>query len=260
MLDLACPPAVTTTWSWRSPTGRPPARRRTRRPGGAPNGLGADARHDWGARWPPASPRHSYAVLRGLTSAPAAWSPPPPPRCPSGPTGRNYDYRYAWIRDQCYAGQAAAAAAPRPARRRGPVRLRAAARRRPAPAPGLHRRRRPVPDERPSPAGLPGGPVRVGNRVNGQFQLDALRRGCCCSPPRTATGDSTATAGRREMPSTRSRPARRARRRHLGARRPGWAHCRLICAAGLRAVAAAEAGGPGATLGGAGRPPRRPAP
>ena len=24
--------------------------------------------------------------------------------------GRNYDYRYAWIRDQCYAGQAAAAA------------------------------------------------------------------------------------------------------------------------------------------------------
>ena len=24
--------------------------------------------------------------------------------------GRNYDYRYVWIRDQCYAGQAAAAA------------------------------------------------------------------------------------------------------------------------------------------------------
>ena len=24
--------------------------------------------------------------------------------------GRNYDYRYAWIRDQSYAGQAAAAA------------------------------------------------------------------------------------------------------------------------------------------------------
>ena len=23
--------------------------------------------------------------------------------------GRNYDYRYAWIRDQCYAGQAVAA-------------------------------------------------------------------------------------------------------------------------------------------------------
>ena len=28
--------------------------------------------------------------------------------------GRNYDYRYAWIRDQCYAGQAVAAAGPHP--------------------------------------------------------------------------------------------------------------------------------------------------
>ena len=28
--------------------------------------------------------------------------------------GRNYDYRYVWIRDQCYAGQAVAAAGGRP--------------------------------------------------------------------------------------------------------------------------------------------------
>jgi hypothetical protein len=28
--------------------------------------------------------------------------------------GRNYDYRYAWIRDQCYAGQAAARDQARP--------------------------------------------------------------------------------------------------------------------------------------------------
>ena len=28
--------------------------------------------------------------------------------------GRNYDYRYVWIRDQCYAGQAVAAAGPHP--------------------------------------------------------------------------------------------------------------------------------------------------
>ena len=28
--------------------------------------------------------------------------------------GRNYDYRYVWIRDQCYAGQAAAKAGARP--------------------------------------------------------------------------------------------------------------------------------------------------
>ncbi len=28
--------------------------------------------------------------------------------------GRNYDYRYAWIRDQCYTGQAVAVAGPHP--------------------------------------------------------------------------------------------------------------------------------------------------
>ena len=28
--------------------------------------------------------------------------------------GSNFDYRYAWIRDQCYAGQASAVAAPLP--------------------------------------------------------------------------------------------------------------------------------------------------
>ena len=28
--------------------------------------------------------------------------------------GRNYDYRYAWIRDQCYAGLAVAAHGPHP--------------------------------------------------------------------------------------------------------------------------------------------------
>ena len=28
--------------------------------------------------------------------------------------GRNYDYRYVWIRDQCYAGQAVAADGPHP--------------------------------------------------------------------------------------------------------------------------------------------------
>ena len=28
--------------------------------------------------------------------------------------GRNYDYRYVWIRDQCFAGQAVAQAGPLP--------------------------------------------------------------------------------------------------------------------------------------------------
>ena len=59
--------------------------------------------------------RHAYAVLRGLTSSRggmvAAATTSLPERAEAG---RNYDYRYAWIRDQCYAGQAVAAAGAGP--------------------------------------------------------------------------------------------------------------------------------------------------
>ncbi len=57
----------------------------------------------------PRDGRHAYAVLRGLTSSGggmvAAATMSLPERADAG---RNYDYRYAWIRDQCYAGIAAA--------------------------------------------------------------------------------------------------------------------------------------------------------
>ena len=61
----------------------------------------------------PRDARHAYAVITGLTSgaggmvAAATMSLPERAR-----QGRNFDYRYAWIRDQCYAGRAAAAAGP----------------------------------------------------------------------------------------------------------------------------------------------------
>ena len=54
--------------------------------------------------------RHAYAVMAGLTSegggmvAAATTSLPERARA-----GRSYDYRYAWIRDQAFAGQAVAA-------------------------------------------------------------------------------------------------------------------------------------------------------
>ena len=58
---------------------------------------------------------HCHAVLRGLTSAGggmvAAATTSPPERAERS---RNYDYRYLWIRDQCYPGQAIAVDAPRP--------------------------------------------------------------------------------------------------------------------------------------------------
>ncbi|HEY6472608.1 MAG TPA: trehalase-like domain-containing protein, partial [Acidimicrobiales bacterium] len=63
----------------------------------------------------PTDARHAYTVLRGLTTAGggmvAAATMCLPERARAG---RNYDYRYAWIRDQCYTGQAIAAAHPSP--------------------------------------------------------------------------------------------------------------------------------------------------
>ncbi|MGH9094674.1 MAG: trehalase-like domain-containing protein, partial [Acidimicrobiales bacterium] len=57
----------------------------------------------------PRDARHAYAVLAGLTTAGggmvAAATTSLPERADQG---RNYDYRYVWIRDQCYAGQAVA--------------------------------------------------------------------------------------------------------------------------------------------------------
>jgi GH15 family glucan-1,4-alpha-glucosidase len=58
----------------------------------------------------PRDARHAYAVLHGLTSrdhgmvAAATMSLPE-----RAGTSTNYDYRYAWIRDQCFAGLAVAA-------------------------------------------------------------------------------------------------------------------------------------------------------
>ncbi|NEA24854.1 glycoside hydrolase family 15 protein, partial [Actinomadura bangladeshensis] len=58
----------------------------------------------------PRDARLSYAVLTGLTSRAggmvAAATTSLPERADEG---RNFDYRYAWIRDQCFAGQAVAA-------------------------------------------------------------------------------------------------------------------------------------------------------
>ena len=59
--------------------------------------------------------RHAYAVMLGLTSSGGGMAAAATMSLPErAEEGRNYDYRYAWIRDQCYAGQAVAAAGPTP--------------------------------------------------------------------------------------------------------------------------------------------------
>ncbi|MHC3474791.1 glycoside hydrolase family 15 protein [Streptomyces sp. 7R007] len=124
----------------------------------------------------PRDARHAYAVLRGLTSASggmvAAVTTSLPERANSG---RSYDYRYAWIRDQSYAGLAVAA--------HGPHDLLDSAVRFTADRiltdgeslrPAYTVDGGPVPEERRLPfTGYPGGSDRVGNQAAGQFQLDA---------------------------------------------------------------------------------------
>jgi len=121
--------------------------------------------------------RQSYAVLAGLTSADhgmvAAATLSLPERAREG---RNYDYRYAWIRDQCYAGQAIAALGPYPlldsalAFVTDRILEHGSALR-----PAYTVSGEPVPDEHHAGLpGYPGGGDVVGNWVNEQFQLDTL--------------------------------------------------------------------------------------
>ena len=125
----------------------------------------------------PRDARHAYAVLSGLTSAGggmvAAATMSLPERARQG---RNYDYRYVWIRDQCFAGQAVAQAGPLPllddAVRFVSDRLLADGDHL---APAYTVDGDPVPDERSLDLpGYPGGADIVGNWVNRQFQLDAF--------------------------------------------------------------------------------------
>jgi hypothetical protein len=59
----------------------------------------------------PRDARHAVAVLRGLTASSGAMVAAATTSLPErADEGRNYDNRYAWLRDQCYAGMGAAAA------------------------------------------------------------------------------------------------------------------------------------------------------
>ena len=196
----------------------------------------------------PGESRHSYAVLRGLTASTGAMVAAVTTSLPErADAGRNYDYRYAWIRDQCYAGQAAAAIGDEQLLD-GAVRY--VSGRILADGPDL----RPaytvtggrVPDQREvTLPGYPGAPVRTGNWVNQQFQLDSLgeallllaaadRRGRLSDDGRRAVAILTeAIRKRQDEPD--------AGIWEIDDRR--WAHSRLMCAAGLRAAASAPSAG-----------------
>ena len=208
-----------------------------------------------------AAPRdasRAVAVLRGLTSSSggmvAAATTSLPERFRAG---RNYDYRYVWVRDQCYAGLAAAAAGVDEllddAVRFLTERLLADG---PALAPAYTPRGGRVPDESPLDLpGYPGSEARTGNHVNAQFQLDAFGE-ILLLLSAAARRDRLDTDARRAAEVAVAAIERRWNEPDAGVwelddRR--WTHSRLLCVAGLRAIAAdpatrsfhgAAAGGP----------------
>jgi GH15 family glucan-1,4-alpha-glucosidase len=185
--------------------------------------------------------RHAYAVLTGLTSSGggmvAAATTSLPERARGG---RNYDYRYVWIRDQCYAGRAAATAGPhmllddsvRFVRDRllehGPDLK---------PAYTTNGGR--VPDERAlNLPGYPGAENLVGNWVNKQFQLDAFGEALLLFAT-AAAHDRLDADGWRATEAAAATIEARWHEKDAGIWEldpDEWTHSRLICAAGLRAI------------------------
>lgn len=216
------------------------------------------ADHAWAATeraWREEAPRlrtiadrdacHAYTIMRGMTSRTggmvAAATTSLPERSESG---RNYDYRYVWIRDQCYAGQAAAAAGAYPLL---DAAVHFVAERVLADGPRLKPAYTvlggPIPDQRRLDLpGYPGGYDQVGNQVTRQFQLDIF-------------GDSLLLFAAAERHGRLGEEARRAAHLMVSAIKTrwrdldagiwelddrAWTQSRLNCAAGLYAFGDAE--------------------
>ncbi|MBM6623061.1 hypothetical protein JTF08_15710 [Micrococcaceae bacterium RIT802] len=191
----------------------------------------------------PRDARQSYAVLRGMTSASGAMVAAATTSLPEQvDEKRNYDYRYAWIRDQCFAGQAVAACGPYPllddALRFISDRILADGE---DLRPAYTVSGGPVPDEVDLDLpGYPGAPARTGNHAHLQHQLDAFGEALLLfaagarhdrlEPVHWEAVEVCVqvVAGRWRLPE--------AGIWELDNR--DWAHSRLICVAGLRTLAA----------------------
>ena len=198
---------------------------------------------------PTAAPRdaeHAYAVMRGLTTSTGAMVAAATMSLPErADEGANYDYRYAWIRDQCYAGIAVSADGPHELLDNAvsfvSERLLADG---PEMMPAYTGAGDPVPRQRQLDLrGYPGGYDLAGNHICEQFQLDifgesltlfaaAARHDHLASEHLCAVDVAVATiedkygnpdAGIWELTEKY------------------WTHSRLACVAGLRAIAGTSA-------------------
>jgi hypothetical protein len=202
-----------------------------------------------------ADARHAYAVLRGLTSASGAMVAAATTSIPERLEGsRNYDYRYAWIRDQCYTGLAIATHGPHPLLE-GAVNF--VTERLLADGPGLMPAYtvagEPIPGQTTlSLRGFPGGSAMTGNIVREQFQLDAFGESLSLFAA-AARLDMLGEDDWRAVATAADAIEKRWREPDAGiweldGRR--WTQSRLSCVAGLRLIAGAAAEGP---IGGHGR-------
>lgn len=191
--------------------------------------------------------RRSLAVLRGMTGPEggtvAAATTSLPERAEGG---RNYDYRYCWIRDVCYIGQAGAAVDGGEPLLDDAVRWVSARllsdgdHTTPAYLPGGG----PIPDQSPLDVpGYPGGHDVVGNRVRRQFQLDLfgdallLLAAAAKQDRLDADGWQAAEAAMAAIEKRWQEPEA-----GIWETQPTlWTHSRLICVAGLRAISGAGA-------------------
>ena len=179
--------------------------------------------------------RHAYAVLTGLTASSGAMVAAATTSLPERlESVRNYDYRYAWIRDQCYTGLAVAAHGPHPLLDRGrPVHHRAGAGRRPGPDARLHRGRgaaaRRAHDARSAatPAVRRPGPATASPGSSSSTRFGEVLQ-LLAAAARLGRGRAGHLAGRSGRRGRHREALVRAGRRGVGARRrgtgpiPGW--------------------------------------
>ena len=217
--------------------------------------LWAMTEADWHAGVPPChdtlasrDAEQAYAVLTGLTSAGGGMAAAATSSLPERlRANRNYDYRYAWIRDQCYAGLAVAAHGARPylldnwtgfvTERLLDDGDRLAA------AYTVDGGRVPA-EEHIGLPGYPGSRVVTGNKVGGQFQLDVFGEALQLFTAAARADRLTGPTARAARIAVDAIAAHWRRPDHgIWETRPNhWTHSRLTCVGGLRAAADVIAG------------------
>lgn len=197
----------------------------------------------------PRDGRHAYAVLRGLTSSGGGMVAAATMSLPERAHGnRNYDYRYAWIRDQVYAGLAAATAGTTELLDQA-VSFVGARLLEDGPdlKPAYTVTGEPIPSEEELDLpGYPGGSDKVGNWANQQFQLDVFGEALQLLA-KAASVDRLDAEGWHAAQTAIGAIEKRWRDADAGIWElddQPWTQSRLACVAGLRAIAKAAGAGP----------------